>query len=266
MTPSMSDDLKDTVRATPEIKSVPTERLMLIGRDRELAQVGAILKLRRPALVVVSAVTGMGKTSLLRVIEARAIEQGWHTVYSDSEVELSVVPSTTEETFRSQVLTLLGASTEDSFVDTITDRSRSRSLHRLAKLLRHRAPVLLVIDGYRPEPGFANWFANHFIEDIKDGGSPVVIIVADQAGSVERLQSFADEIITLGPLDRQAVKEHFELVRQQITPPIMAAELDAYVEAACKDPVRLPILTRVLALAQPGEGTTDLSTPTHGVN
>jgi hypothetical protein len=244
---------------TPEATSFPAERPLLIGRDRELAQVDAILERRQPALVVVSAVTGMGKTSLLRVVEARAIEQGWHTAYRDGEGELSVVPATTEETFREQVLTLLGISTEENFVDTITDQPRLRALPTLAEQLRRRVPVLLIIDGYRTEPGFDDWFTKRFIEDIKRDEMPVIIVVADQAGNVDRLRPFADEVITLGPLDQQAVKQYFESIWQRIVPPMEAGELGVYVEAACEDPAKLAILTRVLALAQPGESSTSLS-------
>jgi hypothetical protein len=247
---------------TPEAKSLPSERRMLIGRDRELAEVGAILEQRKPALVIVSAVTGMGKTRLLQMIAARAVEQGWHAAYSDSEGELSVVPATTEESFRDRLLELLDISTEDGVSDTTT--GRSRPLHLLAERLRRRAPALVVIDGYRPEPGFASWFVNRFIKDVRQAGTPVVVVVADQAGNVEGLRPSADKTLTLGPLDWQAIRDHFESVGQQIAPPMEPAELEVYVEAASKDPEKLDILTRVLTLAQPGEGRTGSSTLTYG--
>jgi hypothetical protein len=260
----MTDDNHNTTPVASEVESSRVgERPLLVGRDRELSQIEAILKHGRPALVVVSAATGMGKTSLLREVHERTIKQGWHTAYSDSEGGLSVVPTTTEETFRQRVLTLLDISTEESYFDTLTSQSQPSSLHSLPEHLRRWAPILLIIDGYRPAPDFANWFTTSFIENVTHAGAPLVVVVADQGGNVDGLLPFADKIITLGPLDPRSVKQHFESVGRQIAPPMKEAELDIYVKAACKDPARLVALTRVLMLAQPGEVSTpsSLSTP-----
>src|SRR5215213_9619520 len=100
MTYSGNDDNNNTIWVASGVEpSHLVKRPLLIGRDKELAQVEAILKHRKSALVVVSAPAGMGKTSLLQEIRARAMEQGWHTTYSDSEGELSIVPRTTERIF-----------------------------------------------------------------------------------------------------------------------------------------------------------------------
>jgi hypothetical protein len=255
MTHPMSENGDDTVWVSPD----GVQRPLLIGRDQELARVKTILEQGRPAVVVVSAATGMGKTSLLREIHARASALGWHTAYGDSGSELSVVPTTTEDTFRQWVLTLLGSTTKESYFDSLTGQSQLDPPHSLVYHLRRRAPVLLVIDGYRPESTFAEWFTQSFIEDVKDAPEPVVVVVADQSGNVAELQSHANDVINLGLLDRQAVKRHFESVGRRIDPPMGAEELDTYVEAACKDPARLATLTRLLTLAKPAEGSTNPS-------
>jgi hypothetical protein len=237
-------------------------RSLLVGRDRELDRIDEMLQRRRSALIVVSAVAGMGKTSLLRTVEARARGKGWRTAPGDGEVEHSILPTTTEETFRERVLTLLGISTEETFIAIKADPSRLSPFDPLVEQLR-RAPILLLIDGYRPDPGFASWFTGRFIGDVRQAGASVVVIVAgDQFSNVEELRPFADETIVLGPLDRQAVEQHFRLVGQRVAPPMEAAELDVYVEASCKDPVKLASLTHALALAQPGEGSASPSVST----
>jgi hypothetical protein len=134
----------------------------------------------------------------------------------------------------------------------------------LSDQLTHRGRVLLLIDGYQPQPRFAYWFTNFFIEEVKRAKAPVVVVVADESRNLAELQAFADEVITLGPLDPQAVREYFESVGRQIAPPMEAAELDEYVNVACKEPAKLATLSRVLTLAQPDEASTRPSTSGHG--
>jgi len=168
------------------------------------------------------------------------------------------VPRTTERIFRQQVLTRLGIYTDAAFVPTMTSQTWLQPLHSLVDQLSRWECVLLIVDGYRPQPSFADWFTNSFIPEVKNAEVPVVILVADQSGKLAELRPFADEVVTLGPLDPQAVKQHFKSIGQQVAPPMKAAELDVYVKVASKDPAKLAILSRVLRLSQPGEGSTSL--------
>ena len=260
MTHPMSENGDDTVRRHHD----GIQRPLLIGRDQELARVETLFEQSRSAFVVVCAATGMGKTSLLREIQAQARARRWHTAYGDSDGELSVAPTTTEDSFRQRVLKLLANSTEESYFEAMPSQSRPDPLQRLIDQLRRRAPVLIVIDGYRPETPFTDWFMENFIEDVKHAPEPVVVVVADQSANVAELQSHADEVFNLGLLDLQTVKRHFESVGQRIDPSMGTAELDAYVEAACKDPAKLAILTRLLTLAQSAEDSTSPSASAYG--
>lgn len=249
----MSDDHESAAWVTSEVESsIVVERPMLIGRDQELNRVDAILERHQPALVVMRAEIGMGRTSLLREIEGQAKdrEQRWRTARSNSQGALSVVPDTTEENFRQRVLELLQIHTKETF-DNRMGQSRSHPIHSLIEQLHLWAPALLLVDGYRPGLGFASWFTDSFINGIKQDKQPVVIVVADQPHSdVDGLLPSADEVVTLGPLDQGAVTRYFELVGQRITPPMETRELQVYVEAARNDPGILYALTHMLELAK----------------
>ena len=249
MTYSKNDEVPGTTPGV-EISDV-VERQLLIGRDRELAKIEGILKHRGPVLVVVSAPTGTGKSSLLREIQARANEHGWHTAYRNSEGHLCVTPSTTERIFGQWVLKLLGLSTDEALGPTTAGETWPNPLHSLLLSLGRQRGVLLIVDGYHPKPRFEYWFTSDFIGGIKQSKATVMVVVADQKDNLDKLRPFADEVISLGPLDRQAVRRHFESIAQQIAPPMKADELDAYVGVAREDPGKLAILSRVLKLAIP---------------
>ncbi len=219
----------------------------LVGRDRELAQLMALLERCQPALVVVTGETGMRKSSLLRAFQARAVAGGWKTIPRDAEEGLSVTPDMVEDGFRSQVQAVLNMPFGESYVETTPRRG---PLHPLVEQLRSRAPVLLLVDGYEPDAGFAEWFAASFIADIRRTDAPVVVIVAERPTTATTLSPFADEILALGPVDRAAIAQHFQLLGQRIGSPIEADELVHYVEAAHAMPEMLRSLTRVLQLAQ----------------
>lgn len=261
------------------------EQLPLTGRDEELARIDAILLRRRPALVIVTAAAESGKTSLLQMVAARSIERGWRAVSGDHEGMLYVSSTTTEESFCERVLTLLGVSPQSDVGTTARDRSGLNSPNSLMDLIRElgeaargrrghrsfellveqlrRTPVVILIDGYRPNPEFASWFAARFFEGIKDTRAPIVVVVADQLNNVGTLRPFADEVINLGPLSLQAVKKHFELLGRQMVPPPEEPELEVYAQAACEEPAILASLTRTLALARPTEGSRDMNKTNH---
>ncbi len=248
-----------------EVESVRGAQLLplLIGRNRELAEVDVVLQHRRPALLVVCSEARMDQTrmSLLQVIADRATEQGWRTVGDvRSGIELSVVPTTSDEPFCTKVLRSLGIPTDqapepldksngEGFTEALTIDSGEYHFHQLMKELR-REPTLLLIDGYRPGPVFAGWFLGRFIEGIKHLEAPVVVVVADRPDNVSVLESSADKLVPLGPPDLQALREHFESIGKRIEPRMKPSEVQYYVEAASKEPENLERLTRVLTWAR----------------
>lgn len=302
-------------------KSGSTWQPLMVGRDRELGQIKAILERRNPALVVMAGETGMGKTSLLREARLLASRLGWNTVPDVNQQEMTVEPETTEDTFSSRVRELLKIPAPEIFPEAAPDLevrkvlqygliqptqamvskaiatsglspawkgvlnrathaagqilqafpfeqassekkaeesrrlppSRHPLFHPLVEQLRHRAPVLLLIDGYRPEASFTGWFTRHFVTEIKKTEAPVVIIVADRPGNVAMLLPFADESISIGPLDPESLRQLLENIGQQLSPPLGEDELHTYLKEVCEKPEILGSLTRVLALARPAE-------------
>ena len=259
----------------------------VIGRDRELAQFDAVLAERKPALILVTGEDGMGKTALLREFKARATD--WNATSSASHEVLRVKSSTTVEGFCTHIRRLLGIYDEENGPAVVkpglpsghenmtpselrqaqnrqvsgsgsrqqTQREQEQQpferdpsdLHSIVKQLRDLAPVLLLIDLYEPEAAFATWFKDRFIANVKQSGDPIVIVVAgtDLSGLP------ADEEVSLGPLDQQAVRQRLEMIGEQMIPQLEATELNMYVEAACKDPGILHSLLQALGLAIPQE-------------
>jgi AAA ATPase-like protein len=77
--------------ADPSIAGVPTGQYPLIGRDREMAALEALLSAGRSALAVVSGPLGSGKSKLVREFAERARSAGWdvlsHELRSDMAVD-----------------------------------------------------------------------------------------------------------------------------------------------------------------------------------
>lgn len=125
------------------------------------------------------------------------------------------------------------------------------ALDPLVELLASLSPVLLAIDGYRPDREFADWFEGRFIAELKNLSKPVVIIVANQPDTTESLRAKADLTIDIGPLDHTAVRAHLEMIAREVFPPLTQSELDVYVDQTSGRPDLLFSLTRILALAKP---------------
>jgi hypothetical protein len=304
----MIDDRVTVAVDQAETGSSPvSDGLLLIIRDRELAQFDAILDRRRPVLVVVSGEPDIGKTTLMQEVQRRSSKRGWRTALSDGQVDLRVEPDTTMDDFSRRVRKLLNIPEAMEYKDgvsgnPISDKTakdsvkclpsislgdvsdgkspddpdpessepdstnsgealpghipdepaqppmQTRQPPSLVEQLRSLDQVLLLIDGYRPEPGFADWFEGQFIRGVKQARTSLVVVVADLPGMVEGLD--ADERIHLGPPDQQSIRRELEKIGRQITPPMEAAELDEYVKEVCEKPVRFDNLARLLRLAQ----------------
>jgi hypothetical protein len=219
----------------------------LIGRDEELSRFAAILRRGGPALVLLSGDIGVGKSNLLLQLRAQVGAQpgGWTIIPSTASDELSVDASTTEPAFEQRIAPVTGAG------QLITQSALAQRPAGLAvAYLRGRAPVLLVIDGYRPSGRFAGWFSERFVPDVRQAGANVVIVVSAAPREAAAVAPLADERIELHPLDPAVVRQHFTNIGLRLSPPMAAAELDEYVQAACQRSDLIRSLTRVLWLAQ----------------
>jgi hypothetical protein len=139
-------------------------------------------------------------------------------------------------------------------------QSTSRPLHPLARRLSwlagpggaSNAPggVLLLIDGYGPDPKFEEWFASALLNDLTEAGRPVAVAVADQTENLQGLEGFADQVISLDSLDRRDLQQRFEAIGREVNPPMESSEVGQYVDEALKRPQIIGPLRRVLALAR----------------
>ncbi|MFX0194481.1 MAG: AAA family ATPase [Candidatus Hodarchaeota archaeon] len=134
------------------------------------------------------------------------------------------------------------------------NHARRVGLHPLAQQFRLQAPLVIMIDGYRPQSRFGEWFRDRFLENVKSTKERVVVIVAGEPGDTDMLGSTEDERITMGSLDCAGVRRYFEQISGEITPPLGTHELDEYVKDVCDKPEMLYRLTRLLKLIETNEG------------
>ncbi len=263
----MANDLQAAALPESESRASATPaRMTLVGRDDELAQLDAVLQKRDPAVIIVSAAAGMGKTTLLRAAALRAIEQGWATTHSHADAEIEVSQTTTAQDFSSEVQARLDLPSTEPVLESLPEpellhamtsppasRTASRFVHPLVRQLRQRAPVLLLIDGYRPSPRFGDWFRDIFLGHIRKTETPIAVIISDRPRDVEGLTPAADLVVALKPPNADAVRRHFEAIGERLAPPMQTAELNEYIQAARRKPEILDTLTRLLRLVQENE-------------
>ncbi|MEK6336721.1 MAG: ATP-binding protein [Acidobacteriota bacterium] len=229
--------------------------LLLVGRDHELVSFQKVLKDKQARLVVLTGEPGMGKTSLLRKFRELGDEAGWNTAQLPSSVLRDV--ETTPDSFSNQLQTLLSVPTGRSFIEKpskpLVDPTTGQPLLLpIVERLRALAPFLLLIDGYQPGSELAEWFHTIFVNDVRRSSATIVIVLAARPDGAIKITPFADQIIPLGPLDQNSIREHFEELGRQIDPPMKDREIQEYIEAAKEDAEMLDSLTRVLRLALPG--------------
>ena len=130
--------------------------------------------------------------------------------------------------------------------------------HPLVEHLTAAAPVVLLVDGYRANKEFGQWFVDVFVQDVLRTSAPIVLVVADQSPNLTALKRVAAQsaglAISLGPLSRRALRAHFQTVGRTLQPPMTAPERDHYVEASRDRPHLVRRFTHVLQLARVDEG------------
>ena len=234
----------------------PSLEDVVVGRSFELSLFKAILSARKPGLIMLTGERGSGKTSLLSLVRQHAISAGWNVAPQRGE-SLNVDADTTEESFSAQLRTLIVSPSEKSFIEksvprasNVTGESSSDATVSLpiVEQMCARVPFLLLIDGFEGEEGFSTWFKTLFLQNVRASKCPLIVIVAERAG-VSGLESSADQTVALKKIDIAPIREHFERLGPQLTPPIEAAELEVYINSAHRRPDLLNSLTRVLSLA-----------------
>jgi hypothetical protein len=219
------------------------------ARAGELAHLHSVLAARRPALVVLTGAPGMGKTTLLETWAGRATALGWEVAGGDACRRLAVTPSTDERGFRAALLAARsepdGARRARARATVSAPPARQRALDPLLNELARRAPVMVALDDYYPNPQFAEWFEDGFLPELRSCGAAVVIGVAVRASHC--LADRADRVVALERLTPADVTAALASLGDSLRPPLAPHELEAYAKDACV-PAVLDSLMRVLKL------------------
>jgi AAA ATPase domain len=221
------------------------------ARARELAHLHAVLAARRPALVVLTGEPGMGKTTLLETWAGRATALGWEVAGGDGCRRLTVGPSTDERAFRAALLAATRASDDDGArlararATVSAPPARRRTLDPLLNELARRAPFLIVLDDYCPNPQFEEWFEDGFLPELRRCGAAVVVGLAVRGP--HHLSDDADRVVALGKLAPAEVHAALASLGASLRPALEPRELEVYLQRA-RVPAVLDSLLRVLAL------------------
>jgi hypothetical protein len=219
-------------------------------RAPELAHLQAVLAARRPALVVLTGAPGMGKTTLLETWGARASALGWEVAGGNACRRLAVTPSTDERGFRAALLAATceaddGARRARARATVSAPPARRRALDPLLNELARRAPFLVLLDDYCPNPQFAEWFEDGFLPELQRCGAVVVMGAAVRVSGC--LSHRADRVVALGKLAPADVREALASLGGALHPPLASHELEVYAKEA-RVPAVLDSLMRVLQL------------------
>jgi hypothetical protein len=215
-------------------------------RPRELERVLAMLGERRPAVILVTGDPGMGKTSFLSAVRGGAAALGWATAGGEPDGRLVIHPHTRDPEFREAVLAMLPATDKRRLGAEVSAPSASGAPELFAAELGRLAPLLVLIDDYRPSPSFAEWFERGFLPAVPRRDASLVVVVAERPGT-RPLEALATETLELGPLESAVVRSALLGMLPPLEPPLSEQELEQYVSAA-KNPVVLASLIRVLSL------------------
>jgi len=278
-----------TSGSSSDLHKLVSKPLALVGRENQLAEAITIIERRASALLLVAGEVGMGKSTFLAALDEYAGGEGWTVARSDAVGELTIAPSTTPPEFGTRLRQILGwpaggaiadaGSAEPELVPDLGSAAAAGDAEKtgvVAKLfdtarrwletsawlglaelivdLQRHAPVLILIDGYRPGAQFERSFAGSFLPMLLRSPAPLIAVVADRPEAVERLAAQATARLDFGPGDQEAIRRHFARVTRDVEPAIRAGELDAYADAAAHRPELIGSLTRLLALQRP-EGT-----------
>jgi energy-coupling factor transporter ATP-binding protein EcfA2 len=230
--------------------------ILLLGRHAELDRILQRFDRRAPAFVLLTGETGAGKSSLLRAAATEAQNRGWRAIgLEDGGSGLTVDPSTSEHLFVERVLELVREpaavwhrtpDVEAHVAVAAREPWRSEVLG-LARELGEHAPLVVVIDGFRPSEDFTAAFVR-LAGRVRQGRSSIVLLVGARPVEAELISRAADEVIELGALDEEPVRRYFEEL--VLEPKLTRAEIDTYVEHAVQRPDSAVALARVLTLAE----------------
>jgi hypothetical protein len=236
--------------------------LLLGGRDQYLARIEDLLEKKEAALVLIKGKVGMGKTTFLRAVEHSARRVGYSVAGG-----LSVGRDTNELQFAHKVYNSLGVAPAavrstlelppgvkpdvelHTSVAPASEGSRS-PLTDVADALAAAAPVVVLIDEFRPRSAFLNRFVAAYLARVRKKRAAIVTVVGGRKKDLVPLESDADSEIVLERLDEAALRSDFESLGE-LEPPLTAEEIEVYVCEAARSPELAAALLHLLPLARP---------------
>jgi hypothetical protein len=205
---------------------------VIVGRDAELAILDQAIAAVQPALILVTGETKMGKSSLLRELRQHAEAQHYRVLAevatsADGQEAISIHRGTTAESF-CQAISMTPAT--DALKEEVS------------------RPTLLLIDRYRPQRQFEDWFIGNFIPRLQKTSPPQIVVVAAYTSDVKRLAPLATAIVDLKPIAKQAVEAYLRTLNNTIQNKMEEDEIQAYAGALQEDSSMIGALDRLLKL------------------
>lgn len=217
----------------------------------------------RSALILVAGPPGSGRSHLAKDVGAAAERRDFRVLGCDTAI---VIEETTKLTDLRRVLaSLLDVDTSDGDDGPAASGTASKAMsvvrHGLTSVIQRlnderavfdlidqAAPAMIAIDGYTPGQAFGLWFTSRLVPHVKGSQRPIVLVVIDRLEPLRDLRDAADDVVELGELARDEVRDHVAAIGATITPPLTSEEIEAYCDAAAHEPDMLTALERVLAL------------------
>jgi hypothetical protein len=243
-----------------------------VGRRQVFETIVARLAAPKPGVIVVSGETGSGRTHLLGHLAAAAEKLGYQVLAGTDADPVAIEPSTTMADVRRRLAGLddTGTAVDDQMAggepaSASPQRGIKGAVRRgfdlaflqwdetreISALFARLAPLMVAIDGFRPNPTFELWFKVVLIPRLRRSHHRVAVIIAGGPGAVQSLEDLADLFVRLGPLDADEVRAQLAQAAVGFSPPLTELELDRYVAAAAAQPAVLSALTSVFGAYRP---------------
>lgn len=241
----------------------------LVGREEQLQAFERVLDRYGPALVLVSGQVGSGKSRLVQEMSVRARARGWRTAPPEGRAALVITRDATPRSFARQIVELLAPRRDDtgpmldayalsrevaaSSLPPPPAAAADRDTTAVMNAIREACPVLVAVDGFRPNAAFARWLTGQLIPVAQESGLPLVAVLTLETDPPPDVLRFAYEHFRLDRLDEAATERYFRGFGARLRPPMSGEELRTYVRAATERPELVHSLQLVLALAEPSE-------------
>jgi hypothetical protein len=233
----------------------------LIGREDELARLGEVLAENEAAVVIISGPTGVGRHAL---IDGACRQAPKWKLMPPTGLGVYVEPRTTADGFAQRLRIAIGAppvvvpETADGSDGALPSLSDAQ---QVAATLTGLAPLVLILERYRPQRGMDRWLADALMPALRDANAAIVLAILDPPEDVTRLTAITAEHIELGALAPDAVRPEIVEATRSVHPPLTDSELEVYVQGIAERPGVFDSLLRLLAVPV-GENSADATATT----